>query len=682
MALTQTTLPLQVTTPFSDVLVARSFHGEEGISTPFRFSLELMSENAGLDFEKIVGQGVTVSLARAGGSQRYFHGVCTRFVQGGTQEGLTTYHAELRPWLWMLTLSADCRIYQNTSVPDIVQAVFSDLGFSDHKSSLSGSYQPVEYCVQYRETAFAFVSRLLEQAGISYFFEHASGKHTLVLADDAGAFSACPALAKATCAGTTTPAQMEDVVGQCALEQRVTTGKLALDDFNFQTPSTDLIATVDGQSGSLRVYDYPGGFSARSDGEAVARLRIEAAEALATVLTGESWCRAFTSGYTFTLAGHERTDVNQAYLLLSVSHTADQSGYANHFEAIPSSATYRPPLATPRPRIAGAQTAIVVGASGEEVYTDQYGRVKVQFHWDQVGKKDEKSSCWMRVAQGWAGKGWGSLFLPRVGMEVIVSFLEGDPDQPIVSGCVYNAQQTVPYALPANGTRTSLKTSSSKGGSGSSEIRFEDKAGEEELFIQAQKDMNLTVLNNCAWTITRAHQVTVSEGDETLSVAKGSRTRTVAEGNDTVTVSKGSRTVTVSEGDETLTVGKGNRTVAVSTGNETHTVKGTRTVTVTGDETHKNSGAFTQKAGSGYTLDVTGDITLKATGSITLQAGSGVTIKAAQTLSAQAGQSATLKGGQAVSIEGGVQLSAKGGAQASLESGGIMGIKGTLVKIN
>jgi type VI secretion system secreted protein VgrG len=682
MALTQTTLPLQVTTPFSDVLVARSFQGEEGVSVPFRFALELVSENAGLDFTQVVGKGITVSLARAGGSQRYFHGVCTRFVQGGTRAGLTTYHAELRPWLWMLTLSADCRIHQNKSVPDIVQAVFSDLGFSDYRSSLSGSYTPLEYCVQYRETGFAFVSRLMEAAGISYFFEHASGKHTLVLADDAGAFAACPDLPKATYAGTTTQAQMEDVVGSCTLEQCVTTGKLSLDDFNFQTPSTDLASTVDGTSGTMSVYDYPGGFTAKADGEGVARLRIEAAEARATVLRGESWCRAFTAGYTFTLAGHDRDSLNQSYLLLSVSHTIDQGGYGNHFEAIPASATWRPPLATPRPRIAGAQTAIVVGASGEEVYTDQYGRVKVQFHWDQAGRNDESSSCWIRVAQGWAGKGWGSIVLPRVGMEVVVSFLEGDPDQPIVSGCVYNAQQTVPYALPANGTRSTLKSSSSKGGSGSNEIRFEDKAGSEELFIHAQKDMNVTVLNNCAWTITKAHQVTVSEGDETLSVTKGNRGRTVAEGNDTVTVSKGNRSVTVSQGDESLTVSQGKRTVAVSKGDETHTVGGTRTVSVTGDETHKNSGAFTQQTGSGYTLKVTGDISIQATGSITLQAGSGVTIKAAQSLSAQGGQSATLKGGQSVSIEGGVQLTAKGGAQASLESGGMMDIKGSLVKIN
>lgn len=681
MALTQSG-PLQVTTPFSDVLLARAFHGQEGVSTPFHLRLELASENASLDFTQVVGQGVTVSLARPDGSTRYFHGICTRFVQGGTTEGLTTYHAELRPWLWMLTLSADCRIYQNQSVPDIVQAVFSALGFSDYKSSLTGTYSPLEYCVQYRETAFDFVSRLMEQAGICYFFEHASGTHTLVMADDASAFSACPGQATATVVGSRTGYETDGMVGRCILEQRVTTGKLSLDDFNFETPSTDLISTVDGTAGTMSVYDYPGGFTAKSDGEAVARLRIEAAEARGTTLSGESWCRGFTSGYTFTLAGHDRSDVNAAYLLLSVSHTADQGSYSNHFEAIPTTVVYRPPLATPRPRIAGSQTALVVGASGEEIYTDQYGRVKVQFHWDQVGTSDENSSCWMRVSQGWAGQGWGGIFLPRVGMEVIVSFLEGDPDQPIVSGCVYNAQQTVPYALPDNGTRSTVKTNSSKGGNGFNEIRFEDKAGSEELFIQAQKDLNGTVLNNCAWTITQAHTVTVSEGDETLEVTKGNRARTVGQGNDTVTVSQGNRSVTVSQGDESLTVTQGKRTVAVSQGDEDHTVGGTRTVSVTGDETHKNTGAFTQQTGNGYTLKVTGDITIQATGSITLQAGSGVTIKAAQSLTAQAGQSASIEGGQSVSIQAGVQLSAKGGAQAALESGGIMGIKGSLVQIN
>ncbi|HYW09819.1 MAG TPA: type VI secretion system tip protein TssI/VgrG [Longimicrobium sp.] len=683
MALSQDTLRLKVTTPFSDVMVARYFAGEEGVSTPFHFALDLICENSALDFTQIVGKGVTVALELADGTPRYFHGVCARFVQGGSQEGVTTYRAELRPWLWMLTLAADCKIFQGKSVPDIVEAVFTAAGFSDYRSALTGTYTALDYCVQYRETAFDFVSRLMEAAGISYFFEHASGKHTLVLADDASAFAVCPGLATATYGGSTTGAEMEDTVGRCTLEQQVTTGKLSLDDFNFETPATDLIATVDGTAGTMAVYDYPGGFLTKSDGEAVARLRIEAAEAPGTVLRGESCCRAFTSGFTFTLAGHDRADVNQSYALLAVTHTADQGGgYSNQFEAVPATVVYRPPLATPKPRIAGAQTALVVGASGEEIYTDQYGRVKVQFHWDQVGTRDENSSCWMRVAQGWAGQGWGSIFLPRVGMEVIVSFIEGDPDRPIVSGCVYNAQQTVPYALPDGGTRTTFRSNSSKGGNGFNEIRFEDKAGSEELFIQAQKDMNLTVLNNCAWTITQAHQVTVSEGDETLAVSKGSRTRTVAEGNDAVTVSKGNRTVTISQGDESLTVSQGKRTLAVTQGDEDHTVGGKRGVSVTGDETHKNSGAFTQQVGSGYTLKVTGDIAIEATGSITLKAGSGVTIKAAQALSAEGGQSVAIKGGQSVGVEAGMQLSAKGGAQTSLESGGIMAIKGSLVQIN
>ncbi len=681
MALTQTSLPLQVTTPFSDVLVARSFRGEEGVSAPFLFTLELICENASLDFTQIVGQGVGVSLALAGGSTRWFHGLCTRFVQGGTEDGLTRYHAELRPWLWMLTLAADCKVFQNQSVPDIVEAVFSGLGFTAFKSSLTATYSPLEYCVQYRETSFAFVSRLLEEAGICWFFEHAQGAHTLVLADDASAFSACTGLATATYAASTTGAGLQDLVTECTLEQQVTTGKLSLDDFNFETPSTDLTSTVDGTAGTLQVYDYPGGFTTQSDGEAVARLRIEAAEAAATLLRGASGCRAFGTGYTFTLAGHPRASLNQAYLLLSLSHSADQEAYANRFEAVPASVAWRPPPRTPRPVIAGSQTATVVGSSGEEIYTDQYGRVKVQFHWDQVGTNDQNSSCWIRVAQGWAGQGWGSIFLPRVGMEVIVSFLEGDPDAPLVTGCVYNATQTVPYALPDNGTRSTIKTSSSKGGNGFNEIRFEDKAGSEEVFVQAQKDMNLSVLNNCTWTIAQAHQVTVSQGDETLTVSQGNRARTVSQGNDSVTISQGNRSVTVTQGAESLTVSQGNRTVAVSQGDESHTVGGTRSVSVTGDETHGSSASFKHTVGNGFTLDVTGDISIQASGSITLQAGSGITLTASQSLSAS-GQSVSVDAAQGVSLTGGTQFSASGGTQASLGSGGTTAVSGTLVQIN
>jgi len=682
MPLSQDTLPVKVTTPFSDVLVVRSFHAEERISGLFRFSLELVSDKPDLEFATIVGKGVDVSIALASGGMRRFHGLCTRFVQAGTYQGVTTYHAELRPWLWMLTLAQDCRIYQNLTVPELVQALFDELGFSDYKSSLTATYKAREYCVQFRESTFDFVSRLLEEEGISYWWEHAAGAHTLVLADDSGAYADLPDLPKAKYGGSTTDGQMQDHVGRCTLEQRVVTGSVAVDDFNFETPSTDLYSTVEGTGGTMLAFGYPGRHGVTADGETRARVRLDAAEAEAKLLRGESGCRAFIPGYAFTLEGHERADVNAKYALLAVVHSADQRGYSNAFEAIPATVAWRPARTTRKPRIGGAQTATVVGKSGEEIWTDKYGRVVVQFHWDRQGKKDEKSSCWIRVAQGWAGKAWGSVFIPRVGMEVIVSFLDGDPDQPIVSGCVYNAKQTLPYALPGEQTKSTIKTSSSKGGAGFNELRFEDKKNSEEIYLHAQKDLNLVVLNSETDTITQDRTVTVQKGNESLTVSEGKRTVTVTKGDDEHTVSAGKRTVTVSKGDDTHTVSEGKRTLTVSKGDEAHTVGGKRAVKVTGEETHTNSAAFTHKSGGSYTLKVTGDLVIDATGSVTIKAGQGLTLKAGMGFVAEGGTSFSAKAGTAMAIEGGTTLDAKANASTTVQSSGIMTVKGSLVKIN
>lgn len=682
MPLNQDTLPVKVTTPFSDVLVVRSFHAEERVSGLFRYSLEMVCDTPDLDFASIVGKGVGVTLALAGGGTRSFHGICSRFVQAGTFNGITTYHAELRPWLWLLTLAQDCHIYQNLSVPDLVQGVFDALGFSDYKCSLTATYATREYCVQFRESTFDFVSRLLEEEGISYWWEHAAGAHTLVLADDPGAFADLPGLPRASCANSTTRGQMQDVVTRCTLEQRVVTGSVAVDDFNFETPSTDLYSTVEGALGTMLAYSSPGRHGVTADGETRARVRLDAAEAEARLLSGESDCRAFTPGYAFTLQGHDRPDVNARYALLSVVHSADQRSYSNSFTAIPATVTYRPPRVTRKPRIGGAQTATVVGKSGEEIWTDQYGRVVVQFHWDRLGKKDEKSSCWIRVAQGWAGKAWGSVFIPRVGMEVIVSFLDGDPDQPIVSGCVYNAEQTVPYALPGEQTKSTLKSNSSKGGGGFNELRFEDKKDAEEIYVHAQKDLNLVVLNSETDTITQDRTVTVQKGNESLTVSEGNRTTTVTRGNDAHTVGEGNRTVTVSKGNDTHTVSKGKRTVTVDKGDEAHTVGGKRDVKVTGDETHTNGATFTHKSGGSYTLKVTGDLVIDATGSVTIKAGQGLTLKAGMGLVAEGGTTFSAKAGTAMAIEGGTTLDAKANASTTVQSSGIMTVKGSLVKIN
>jgi len=686
MAFTQANSYLSLSTPLgADKLLLRRLRGEERISGLFHFSLELQSEDPSLDFSKVLGKSATVTVLLADGSKRYINGIVGRFVQSGGDTRFVNYYAELHPWLWLLTMSADCRIWQNKSVVDIVTGLFSELGFTDYKNATTGTYDPLEYCVQYNETAFAFVSRLLERAGISYFFEHADGKHTLVLADDSSAFSDCPGAATVA-VGTYGTWVQQNILTACALEQNVIPGKYAVDDFGFETPSTDLLGTSDSakatNGAARRIYEYPGGFTKKDPGAAVAKLRMEEAEVANKVLRGAGYCRAFFAGAKTTVEKHYRADVNASYLLLAVEHAGGEDEYSNSFEAIPADVPLRPARTTPRPVIAGTQTALVVGKSGEEIWTDKYGRVKVQFHWDQKGKSDENSSCWIRVAHGWAGQGWGAMFLPRVGQEVVVTFLDGDPDRPLITGAVYNAQQTVPYALPGEQTKSTVKSNTSKGGQGFNEIRFEDKKDSEEIFVQAQKDMNVAVKNDQSVKVGTSQQS--GKGNQTIDVY-----------ND--------RSITVEQGNQSLEVKKGNRTVTVTTGNETHSVAGTRDVTVTKAETHASKDDYTHTVSKNFTLKVTGDLLLDVTGnvtikggqSVTLQAGTGITIKATGDVAVQ-GMNISNKATAALKNEGmnvtnkatvnlsneGVMVSSKADGLHTVEASGILTVKGALVKIN
>jgi type VI secretion system secreted protein VgrG len=679
MTVVQTGSQLKVTTALgTDVLALRAFNGQERISDLFRFALDMESDDPALAFDSVVGQAATVTVALADGTERVFNGIIARFIQAGSSSRRTVYHAELLPKLWLATLTTDCRIFQNLTAPEIVDALLDELGITDRRNALTATYTAREYCVQYRETAFAFVTRLMEEEGIFYFFEHADGVHTLVLADDADAHATTPGLATAKYSQTATDAEFEDVISHCTWEQQVRSGKYTVDDFSFETPSSDLVVSVEGDAGTMELYDYPGGFAATDAGERVAKLRIESVEASAKLLRGESSCRAFTAGYAFTLAGHPRAELNAEYVVRSIALSATQERYSNHFEAFPKATPFRPEPSTPRPIIPGTQTALVVGKEGEEIWTDSYGRVKVQFHWDRKGNSDENSSCWVRVAQGWAGQGWGSLFIPRVGQEVVVSFLNGDPDRPLVTGSVYNAEQTVPYTLPADGTKSTVKSKSSKAGDGYNELRFQDLKDSEEIFVHAAKDMKVEVVNDR----------TVDVQHDEIHTVKNARTLTVSEGDQALTVTKGKRTVTVSEGDESLTVTKGKRTVAVDAGDETHTVGGKRSVTVTGDETHTNSAKFTQSVTGDYTLNVTGNLVIKATGAITLESKDGISIKAAMSLAAE-GLDATVKAktgltlkGTNVDVAADAALTAKSNASTSVESSGITSVKGSLLKLN
>lgn len=616
----QTALPVQITTPLgANKLLVRSFSGEEAISELFRYDLELYSEDAALDFTQIVGKAATLQIPLSNGSFQYVNGIVGRFTQAGRNDRFVTYLAELHPWLWMLTMSADCRIFQNKTTLDIVKQIFSDLGFSDFSDKTTVTLTARDYCVQYRESAFAFVSRLLEEEGISYYFTHDASKHTLVLVDDSNSWGSCPGLTAARYVGADPLVDADDAVLDCSLEQAVTVGEFKADDFNFTIPATQLLATASGADTSRSVYDYPGRYTAQSDGETIAGRRLAALQTEAKTLRGTSHCRAFHAGAQFTLSGHYRTDLNATYTLRRLAMSGNQDVYSNSFEAFPAATVFRPPLVTPRPVIAGTQTATVVGKSGEEIWTDQYGRVVVQFHWDQLGTSDEKSSCWVRVAQGWAGNLWGSIFIPRIGQEVVVSFLEGNPDRPLITGCVYNAQQVVPYTLPDDQTKSTLKTNSSKGGAGFNEIRFEDKAGSEELFIQAQKDMNVTVLNNDSLTVT---------GTRTLNV----------------------------------------------TGDESHTNSGKYTSTISGDCTIKISGNLT--------IQADGSISIKSGTDFANTAGTTLTNKSGTDLTNQAGTSLTNKSGTDMTNNAGTTLTNKAAASQTVDGGASLTVKGGVVQIN
>lgn len=507
---------LTLNTPLGDnKLLLESFSGTEAVSELFHFELELYSRDRRIDFSEIMGQGIQFGIQLyEEGKERVFNGRVARFVQMPSISRLARYRAHVVPWLWFLSRTADCRIFQQQTAREIADQIFKEHGFSDFEFNVQGSLKKREYCVQYRETALAFVMRLFEEEGMFFYFRHEPQKHILVVADSPSAHKTCEHQAEARIERSYGSGYTghEDSISVWRYEQQIRPGKYALTDYDFENPRTSLLAMVDTQSPlggneGFEIFDYPGGYEARNRGDAVVNIRMEEEEAAVTVVNGESNCRAFGAGEKFTLIEHERSDQNAEYVLLSVTHSAQEGGfysgegsgeakYDNKFRAIPSSVPYRPPRVTTKPAVSGPQTAVVVGPGSEEIYTDKYGRVKVQFHWDRRGKANENSSCWIRVSQPWAGKGWGAINIPRIGQEVVVDFLEGDPDRPVITGRVYNGLEMPPYELPANGTMTAFKTNSSKGGGGFNELRFEDKKGEEQIFIHGQKDLDVRIEND------------------------------------------------------------------------------------------------------------------------------------------------------------------------------------------
>ncbi|UAY97905.1 type VI secretion system Vgr family protein [Dickeya dadantii] len=531
------------------------FELSEALNQPFALSLNLASSQPGIDFGAVLDQPCELLVWYEGELQRRVSGIVSRFAQGDTGFRRTRYQAEVRPALWRLGLRTNARLFQTQKPDAIISTLLEEAGITDYAFALRHDHAVREYCVQYRESDLAFIHRLAAEEGLFYFHEFEAGKHRVVFADDAGALTKGPELFF----NLATQGLSEGAyVRRFRYAEAVSTAEVALKDYSFKTPAYGLLhnrmsSELDHQRESYQHFDYPGRFKQDPSGKAFTGYRLDALRAGAMTGSGESNAAELRPGSSFTLTEHPNPAFNLAWQVVAVTHSGQQpqaleeeSGgepttLSNSFEVVKATTTWRAAMPY-KPMVDGPQIATVVGPAGEEIYCDEFGRVKLQFPWDRYGASDDQSSCWVRVSQGWAGGQYGLIAIPRIGHEVVVSFLEGDPDQPIVTGRTFHATNPSPYPLPANKTRTSLRTRTHKG-AGFNELRFEDQAGQEEVFIHAQKDMNTVVLNNRSTAVNASHTENVG-GDQTVVVQHN---QTVSVKENQVTEIQGEQTVAVTQ---------------------------------------------------------------------------------------------------------------------------------------
>ncbi|RWE97670.1 type VI secretion system tip protein TssI/VgrG [Mesorhizobium sp.] len=667
----------------AELLTFTHLVGRDEISRCLAYTVGFVSSSPDIDPLKMLGGAV--SIEGESDPKRWFSGLVSEFRLTRIEDRLAYYEAIIRPWLWFLGNTTDCRIFQNMSVIEIVEEVFSKYSTAKFEKRLQGSYPPREYCVQYDETDLDFVQRLLEHEGILYFFEHDEGKHTLVLADAVNKLKPAPGYEKV-------PYHFEGQGSRRDVEyitewipgSSVRPGAYVHTDYDFEKPGADLMAkSAQPFSHKLAAgenYRHPGAHLDVGRGDSLAAIRREEIQAVHQRIAAVGTVRGLYSGCTFKLDGFPREDQNQEYLVVSAEYRLFDPGYraladveSENFKVIlgvaPTALAYRPPRVTTRPIMRGPQTATVVGPSGEEIFTDKYARVKVQFHWDRLGKKDQNSSCFVRVSQTWAGSGWGFIQIPRIGQEVIVDFIEGDPDLPIITGRVYNASQMPPYGLPGNATQSGWKSDSSKGGGGYNELMFEDKAGSELVNFQAQKDHNLLIKND------RTKLVQHDQSDRIDHDAKHSvghnldedvgNNKTVKVGVDQTTDIGKNDTETVGV-NRSLTVGS-NETISIGS-NSTETIGANHTQTVAIVQTVTVGAARIDSVGASETRSVGGPQTntIGATRSVTVGAAQSHSIGASDSWSIAADQSVSIGGGHSESIGGDQSSSVGGGRSATI----------------
>ena len=551
--LTQDKRIASLTTPLGkDKLVLTAFDGTEGLSELFEFCIDALSKDDNIDFDKVLGRSCCVSMKLGEGPERYFDGIAVEAQAVGMQGDLYAYRLVLRPALWLLTRTNNCRIWHEKTALDIIKDVLNQRQV-DLRTATTRNFPKLEYCVQYRETDFAFVSRLMEQHGIYYFFEHSADQHTMVLADALSSHRPLPGhgtLRFATKSAGRLHFREQRLLGWTS-ERQFRTGKVQLRDYNFKQPNANMKGDANGTEkytkAQMELYDYPGKYDTQDDGRDYAEIRLGAEQALDHRRFAAGDAVSVFPGGLFTLEEHPVEAENKQYLIVRCVHRfstelyrSSQGAapigdhpYRGNYEVLPSDKTFRAPIVTPKPLVYGPQTAKVVARSGNDgdeidVDDDGHGRIKVRFHWD----RDDKRSCWVRVAQMWASGKWGGHFIPRIGMEVVVEFLEGDPDRPLVVGAVYNGDNKFPYSLPDNKTQSGIKSNSSKGGNGYNEFMFEDAKNSEAIRLHAQKDLNSTILHAETREIgenfespsgSPSRKTTLKKGDEELEIASGNQ---------------------------------------------------------------------------------------------------------------------------------------------------------------
>ncbi len=679
-----------------DKLFLQKISFDDALSTMFTLEAEFGSKEPIIDIQKLLGSNMTVRLTRPDGDERYFNGFVTEIEEMNTWDRIGSFRVLIRPWMWFLTQTSNCRIFQMKTVPEIIKQVFGDAGHTDVDDRLVQSYRQWEYCVQYRETDYNFVCRLMEQEGIYFYFTHENGKHMLVLADDPNSHECAAGYEDIVFHPPDEDTEDEEFITDWDVTTRVETTSYTTTDFDFKIPkhSLESRATIVSENSApeLAIFDYPGEYDQISDGETYAKVRLAAMWVDQQIVSATSGARQISVGHQFTLKEHPQAATNKKYLILAAtcyatnpSHISGQGGesssYSCSFTTVDAQIHIRPQRKTPKPIIQGPQTAIVVGKKGEEIWTDEYGRVKVKFHWDRYSKADENSSCWIRVSQSWAGKKWGAICLPRIGQEVIVEFLEGDPDCPIITGRVYNGLCQPPYPLPDNQTVSTTKSNSSKGGGGFNEFRFEDKKGEEQIFLHAEKNIDLRIKNNRFETVVNDRHLVVDNDkfehikndrnelidNDHKEHIKNDRNLTV-DGKDAVLVKK-TKSLTVN--DDVTEVYKKNQSTEIA---DDLYIKATNICIEASDNiTIKVGDSFIAIESSGIKIGTKGDIALDATG--------GISCKAMKDIELEATMNVKIKGTAGLTTETPAMAEHKG-TKITVNGSGMCEIKGGLVKIN